>query len=250
MASRRSLDDPDSLTSRHEHGPLLSRITNRSRDDLSKRTLDRHSASSESLGLGNNAADLGTSTKLATVSESEPSFHFPYMCHTSGSRAPSARASSSSLQALDENAVVDSRSSDVPPPPRPSFAQRMARRFTPPSESRTSFRSSLKASTHDYPVYPDQSYAVLQSQVHPTVHMPKLGSRNSHRARFENRDWISASRAPRNPRSLSPGLFSVNSSAYATPASSDDESRVSYLHPTHLQPPKEYAIFLSPSFTS
>ena len=231
MSGRKSRDDPDS---RKPTPSLLSRFPNRSRDDdLAKgkpsSVEDRRCASSESLRPGSShSTTTDAGTRLAPVTESQPSSHLPQKAYGSVSKATpsSARTSNSSLlHTLDENVAVDPRSDYIaPPPPRATFAQRMVRRFTPPSGDRPSSSrpSSVASATgaFDYPVYPNQSYAVLQSQVHPTVH------------RSSNASTIA--------RASSPGLFTVNNSAPPSGYADEPHVRGSYLHPTHLQPPKEY----------
>ncbi|KAI9934153.1 hypothetical protein MW887_005226 [Aspergillus wentii] len=155
------------------------------------------------------------------------SFH--HIIHSSGtSRTPSTRTSSSSLQALNEDTVVDARS-DRSVFSRPSLPRRISRQSDGPST--------------DYPVYPDQSYASLQSQVHPTYQPPFLRPRSSYPSHTEPQTRFPTTRTARtvgNTPVSSPGLFSVRSPR-STPFGSDDEGRISspYLHPTQLQPPKE-----------
>ncbi|KAF9892713.1 hypothetical protein FE257_001115 [Aspergillus nanangensis] len=155
---------------------------------------------------------------------------YSHLYHSSNtSRSPSTRTSSSSLQALNEDTVVDARSdhglwSRSPLPRRLSgLAQ-----FDQPS---------------DYPVYPDQSYAVLQSQIHPTYQPPFLRTRSSYPSRTESVSRVGPVRASRtagNTPISSPGLFTFRSPR-STPFASDDESQGGSpsLHPTHLPPPKE-----------
>lgn len=156
---------------------------------------------------------------------------FSHVYHSSNtSRSPSTRTSSSSLQALNEDAVVDARSDSIFG--RPSLPRR------------SSHLSQSDTQPIEYPVYPDQSYAVLQSQVHPTYQPPHLRSRSSYPSRSEILARFSPSRTSRtagNTPISSPGLFSVRSPRSTPPFGSDDEGRMSspYLHPTHLQPPKE-----------
>ncbi|KAI9375402.1 kinase-like domain-containing protein [Aspergillus egyptiacus] len=153
---------------------------------------------------------------------------FSHLYHSSGtSRSPSTRTSSSSLQALNEDTVVDARSE------RGAFARATLSR-------RTSY--NLQADTPEYPVYPDQSYAVLQSQIHPTYQPPFSRTRSSYP--IENVPTISQLRGSRtagNTPLSSPGLFSVKTPALSPLQASSNEDRASpsYLHPTHLQPPKE-----------
>ena len=140
----------------------------------------------------------------------------------SSSRNSSARTSTSSLQALNEDTIVDARS---------------VRR--PPMSRRTSDKHS-----QDLPVYPDQSYASLQSQVHPTYQPPFSQPRSAQQSHHDIRSRLAQSRAARtagNTPLSSPGLFSFKTPHSATPFGTDDDTRVGspYLHPTHMQPPRE-----------
>lgn len=156
-----------------------------------------------------------------------------HLYSSSNSRTPSTTTSSSSLQALNEDTVVDARSDHNVgriPISRRTSSHNQAGLFDP--------------SSNDYPVYPDQSYAVLQSQVHPTYRPPLLWSRNSYPTQTDPRPHFSPSRPSRtagNTPDSSPGLFSLRGSPRIPAIASDDEGRIGspYLHPTHLQPPKE-----------
>lgn len=149
---------------------------------------------------------------------------FPHVYATG--RAPSTRSSSSSLQALNEDIVVDAR-----------------------SDQGSVGRSPRRASRHsdhqpEYPVYPDQSYASLQSQIHPTYQPPHLRSRSSYSAQTEPLPRYANVRVARtagNTPVSSPGLFSMRTPRNTPPLGSDEEGWIGspYLHPTHLQPPKE-----------
>lgn len=146
---------------------------------------------------------------------------FPHVYATG--RAPSTRSSTSSLQALNEDTVVDARSDQ-------GSVGRSPRRESRHSDTRP-----------EYPVYPDQSYASLQSQIHPTYH---LRSRSSYPTQAETAARFAHVRAARtagNTPVSSPGLFSMRSPRNTPPLGSDDEGWIGspYLHPTHLQPPKE-----------
>ncbi|KAE8375100.1 hypothetical protein BDV26DRAFT_23882 [Aspergillus bertholletiae] len=158
---------------------------------------------------------------------------FSHLYHSSStSRSPSTRTSSSSLQALNEDAVVDARSD-------------LGAIGRAPLPRRSSHLGQSDTQSPEYPVYPDQSYAVLQSQIHPTYQHPSLRSRNSYPSRIEALGRFAPSRAARtagNTPASSPGLFSVRSPLRSTSSLvSDDEGGISspFLHPTHLQPPKE-----------
>ncbi|GES60683.1 serine/threonine-protein kinase ssp1 [Aspergillus terreus] len=169
------------------------------------------------------------------LTDAQTALRHPYahLYHSSSaSRSPSTRTSSSSLQALNEDAVVDARSDNA-------FIRA-------PLPRRTSHHlgHSDSQSSSDYPVYPDQSYAVLQSQVHPTYQPPYLRTRSSYPSRTESLSRIGSARASRtagNTPVSSPGLFTFRGPRSSTPFASDDENHAGspFLHPTHLQPPKE-----------
>lgn len=187
-----------------------------------------------------------SSTPAADGSEdSRPSHQhgYHYAHHSANaSRASSTKTSSSSLQALNEDCVTDARS-DKGSIKRNTLVQRVTQQLWQPSEPLVPSTQSVNTSA-DFPVYPDQSYAVLQSQVHPTPH-PYLRSRSSYPIQNDTSSHYPQGRGARtagNTPISSPGLFSSRSSRSTPPyASSDDEGHISspYLHPTHLQPPKE-----------
>ncbi|KAL1959230.1 hypothetical protein VTO42DRAFT_2736 [Malbranchea cinnamomea] len=102
--------------------------------------------------------------------------------------------------------------------------------------------------TNDLPVYPDQSYAVLQQQVHPTYHSPPgLRTRSSYPSQYPlsistastwnqgSSESSQTSRTVGNTPLSSPGLFSPR----AAHSMSQPNKRQSPLHPTYLQEPKE-----------
>ncbi|KAL4781886.1 kinase-like domain-containing protein [Aspergillus varians] len=155
---------------------------------------------------------------------------FPHLYHSSGtSRTPSTRTSTSSLQALNEDAVVDARSD------RSIFSRISLSR-------RTSYNRQSDTEAAQYPVYPDQSYAVLQSQIHPTYQPPSLRTRSSYPTEAAPKPGQSRGvRTAGNTPISSPGLFSVRSPGFTPSLGSDGEDPTgsSFLHPTHLQPPKE-----------
>lgn len=156
-------------------------------------------------------------------------YHNLYSASTS--RNSSARTSTSSLQALNEDIVVDVRSER-----RPTMPRRASSGLN---------QSGSHSPAPDYPVYPDQSYASLQTQVHPTYQPPLVGSRNSFQSHHDIRARLAQSRAARaagSPGLPSPGLFSFDKTTRPSSALGIEEGTRSsspFLHPTHLQPPKE-----------
>ncbi|KAJ5585202.1 uncharacterized protein N7459_005002 [Penicillium hispanicum] len=227
------VDRGSSLTGPRERDQLVTRNGQVLGDP--KRDPIQADETSQTSSASNDKVEARTTTKQAPskptipieISEAQATLRqaFPHVY----SRAPSTRSSSSSLQALNEDYVVDAR-----------------------SEHGSIGRSPRRASRHsdtapDYPVYPDQSYASLQSQIHPTYQPPHLRSRSSYPSQPESATRFPPARAARAARTAgntpisSPGLFSMRSPRTTPPVGSDEEGWIGspYLHPTHLQPPKE-----------
>lgn len=187
----------------------------------------------------------------------------------SRSPANSTNTSSSSLKALDENASLDTTADAVD---RLNLARdasvRSARStHTVVSPKQTSPHSKSSSESHiispnaakisnEFPTYPNQSYSVLQSQIYPPSYQPPfLRTRSSHpsqhslytdfamlsRSSRDRQSPTQGSRTAGNTPASSPGLFSPRSSRSTPPAGLPDEEFVTspYLHPTHLQAPKE-----------
>ncbi|KAE8148173.1 serine/threonine-protein kinase Ssp1 [Aspergillus avenaceus] len=235
-------DRPPSLTGLEEPIDNIARIGQIS-NSAHKCGLDKSREASESSTPPSVEADIKQSvTRPPTAklplqndfSDGQTTLRHPFahLYHSSStSRSPSTRTSSSSLQALNEDTVVDARS-DHGTIGRGTLFRR------------SSHLSQSDNQSTDYPVYPDQSYAVLQSQIHPTYQPPFLRSRSSYPSRIEGLGKFAPSRASRtagNTPVSSPGLFSVRSPRSTSSLVSDEEGRISspFLHPTHLQPPKE-----------
>ncbi|KAJ5894329.1 hypothetical protein N7495_006020 [Penicillium taxi] len=168
------------------------------------------------------------STAMSDISEAKASMRQAFS-HVHGSgRSPSTRSSSSSLQALNEHIVVDAWSEH-------GSVGRSPRRTSRQLENSTS-------EYPEYPVYPDQSYASLQSQIHPVYKTAQKRSSSS----FAPKPPDALPRFPRATRTAgntpisSPGLFSMTNPRTTPPSGSDDGGIGSqFLHPSHLQPPKE-----------
>ncbi|CAG8879155.1 unnamed protein product [Penicillium nalgiovense] len=210
-SSQAGLEDPDQLA------------RNRHVSKNHKRNLSRSDESSQLPSASNDHPESRPPSKspeqpsiITDVSEATATFRqaFPGLY---GARTPSNRSSSSSLQALNEGIVVDVRSENG-------------------SIGRTTRRAS-RHSDHQLPVYPDQSYASLQSQVHPTWHPPYLAEPDP----LPRHSYARGIRTAGNTPVSSPGLFSMRHSRMGTPSGSDDDVSTgsSLLHPSHLQPPKE-----------
>ena len=205
-SSQAGLEDPDQQA--HHVSQNTKRDLKRPEDSLPTVSNDPESRPSKSSAKqAPPITDVSEAT--ATFRQAFPSFY--------GARTPSNRSSSSSLQALNENTVVDARSENG-------------------STGRSPRRAS-RQSENELPVYPDQSYASLQSQVHPTWQPPYIAPDPLPRYSYAR-----GIRTAGNTPVSSPGLFSMRHPRHTgTPSGSDDDVSTgsSLLHPSHLQPPKE-----------
>lgn len=208
------------------------------------------STSESSLSFANRMLASKHNLKLSGFRGDSHSSHHPmhFMPQSSNhSRASSAKTSSSSLHAMNEDTVAESRPEPSGGLSRSSLVRRLSQQLE------LSFGQSLIPKTNpvntttDFPVYPDQSYAVLQSQVHPSPYQPFLRGRSSYPSPTENpRPYEHAftangARTVGNTPISTPGLFTGRSARTSPSVGSDDEGYTfsPYLHPTHLQPPKE-----------
>ncbi|PYH99230.1 serine/threonine-protein kinase Ssp1 [Aspergillus ellipticus CBS 707.79] len=229
------MDRPPSASGLEEPATLVARNGHTS-DSVRRRSSDKSSETSAPEADIKQTVTKPPNAKLPLPSDfadGQTSLRhpFPHLYHSSStSRSPSTRTSSSSLQALNEDTVVDARSDHGTLGRGPVASRKMAH------------VGHSEVHLPEYPVYPDQSYAVLQSQIHPTYQPPFIRSHSSYPSRIETARLppSRASRTAGNTPMSSPGLFSVRSPR-STPFGSDDEGRASspFLHPTHLQPPKE-----------
>ncbi|KAJ5913559.1 hypothetical protein N7504_002442 [Penicillium tannophilum] len=214
------LEEPEQAT-RNGHG-LDPKPTHRSEDTL--QALSLLNDKPESRQAAQTTTKQAPKSAATEISEAQATLRqaFPHV-YASG-RAPSTRSSTSSLQALNEDIVVDVRSEQGGVGRSPRRTSRHSENFP------------------EYPVYPDQSYASLQSQIHPTYQLPHLGSRSSYPSQAEPTPrFPRASRTAGNTPLSSPGLFSIRSHRHTPSMGSDDGNPIGspFLHPTHLQPPKE-----------
>ncbi|EEA27815.1 hypothetical protein TMatcc_003895 [Talaromyces marneffei ATCC 18224] len=166
---------------------------------------------------------------------------------SSNSRASSTKTSSSSLHAMNEDTVSDSRLEPSGSLSRSSLVRRLSQQLELTFGQSLAPKTNTVNTTADFPVYPDQSYAVLQSQVHPTPYQPFLRGRSSYPSPTENPKpyehhfTTNGARTVGNTPISTPGLFAGRSARTSPSVGSDDEGYTfsPYLHPTHLQPPKE-----------
>ncbi|QSS63641.1 serine/threonine-protein kinase ssp1 [Histoplasma capsulatum] len=186
---------------------------------------------------------------------------FPFRPHSSNaSRSSSTNTSSSSLLSLADHAGLEPATTDYTSsyfgtsPSQHSMVPKAPDISNPPLSPLTEHPTLSHRAGHsvnDLPIYPDQSYAVLQSQVHPTRIQPHLRSRSSYPSPYPSSSsgpsWSTSDAGSRGqgwrttghtPIS-SPGLFSSRPANPSPPKSAEGRSSFSYLHPTHLQEPKE-----------
>ncbi|KAK2749661.1 hypothetical protein FQN57_005883 [Myotisia sp. PD_48] len=181
---------------------------------------------------------------------------FPHRPHSSTtSRHSSANTSSSSLPSLLDQPGSEaglpgprSKTENTPFPPKATPETHQNAPLTSLSEVPSQMPSQ------DLPNYPNQSYAMLQQQVHPSFYKPStLRTRSSYPSHsdFTSQSsvlsWIrdpigrkQSARTAGNTPISSPGLFSPRT-ATSSPSfdPEDGRSRPSPLHPTHMQEPKE-----------
>ena len=174
----------------------------------------------------------------------------------STSNPSSSKTSSTSLNALDEEAdtLGPSQGRNLGRARSAQGARSRSRQRRDSMHSKTPSLSNIESSTtsDDFPRYPDQSYAALHSQ-RPA---PPLRTRSSNPS--QNSLHTSFSTSPRSGRDptnscqgaktagntpiSSPGLFSPRASHPTTTATMNDHSASHsspHLHPTHLLTPKE-----------
>ncbi|KAK2808813.1 hypothetical protein FQN50_004289 [Emmonsiellopsis sp. PD_5] len=180
---------------------------------------------------------------------------FPLRPHSStASRSSSTNTSSSSLLSLADHPGLEpgpehSNSYFGTSPSQHSSAARAADPAHPPLSPLSEHPTPSHRAGHsmgDFPVYPDQSYAVLQSQTRHARYYPHLRSRSSYPSQYhsstasrEAAHRSNGARTAGNTPISSPGLFSPHSSQSSSPKSAEGRPSISYLHPTHLQEPKE-----------
>lgn len=203
--------------------------------------------SESSLSFANRMLASKHTSKLSALKNDSHSTHhpFPFIPHSSShSRASSTKTSSSSLQALNEDSVTDgvNRFDHYSSSP---FARRLSQQLEHNQRPLAPTTQSINTSA-DLPVYPDQSYAVLQHQVYPPPYKPFLRGRSSYPSHVEytrqhDHSLSFGTRTADNTPISSPGLFAGRSARTSPSVGSDDEafSFSPALHPTHLQPPKE-----------
>lgn len=189
---------------------------------------------------------------------------YPHRPHSSNtSRNSSTNTSSSSLQSLADNHPGSeagfaagkplSESSTTLRAGESSHSAPLSPLSEHPPPPATTQNQPAKP-TNDFPVYPDQSYAAAQNQIHPPAYKPPfLRSRSSYPSHFgfpfqsTALSWLrdpssrpQGSRTAGNTPISSPGLFTSPISRPTSSAGSED-GRIggSYLHPTHMQEPKE-----------
>jgi SNF1-activating kinase 1 len=191
---------------------------------------------------------LRSHLQAGLTSTSQPTLSAPSSTHTS----------STSLRALAEEGETDQGQLAALPRAASAWSTQSGfrnRRISNPKSSSTSRSHGTYTSNSDFPVYPDQSYAVLQPQPRSTRPATLLRTHSSNPSQNSlHIGMLSAAKSSRDQRSpslgsrtadntpiSSPGLFSP--SAPRLPAAEYSaglgQSDSPHLHPTHLQTPKE-----------
>ncbi|PGH31513.1 CAMKK/ELM protein kinase [[Emmonsia] crescens] len=253
--SHQSLDS-STLLERQEVSDTAVRRSRSRRSSLTSGHTSRHTPGGISLQRGTQP-----DTRLEERRGLAHRLHvFPFRPHSSNaSRSSSTNTSSSSLLSLADHAGLEPATDYSSPyfgtsPSQHSSTPRAPETSNPPLSPLSEYPILSHRAGHsvnDLPVYPDQSYAVLQSQVHPTRIQPHLRSRSSYPSPYPlsssgpswpTRDAGSrgqGSRTAGNTPISSPGLFSSRTSPSSPPKTAEGRTSFSYLHPTHLQEPKE-----------
>ncbi len=205
---------------------------------------------------------------------------------TESSSVRSSYASSSSLYS-SQAGQSDCGTTLVKPPERPNMSRDLSNWSTTstqtiiPSNSPSSAAQARQPTSapraaetapasrrRDGPIYPNQAFAVLQSQIYPAPYQPPppLRTRSSHPSQFstysssaassrqsrENPDMKPGCRTEGNSPSPTPGLFSPSTASPSIRSETDDDSLYSspFLHPSHRQAPKEYVSLVPFNLTS
>ena len=207
-------------------------------------------------------SDSASISRMSSEGSLQPDSYFvTKSIHTGQPPAPAASASKDSSASSSANvsstsiAALHSNVQGISRPPSVSIAS--AESPAVPTDSASGPTTTItpeSTSSHDrhgYPIYPNQSFSVLHSQVYPPPHLPPLRSRNSHPSQHpavaaaRNRSAESSvmdlgSRTTGHTPVSSPGLFAPMTPTSSPAISSDDGSYSSpFLHWTQKQRPKE-----------
>ncbi|MCJ1467757.1 hypothetical protein MMC07_006382 [Pseudocyphellaria aurata] len=177
--------------------------------------------------------------------------------------------STSTLSSTPDDGVIPSRRNSTSAPQSPERRSPVARDFSahavlgPTSNPQPPRPTSVPNLTQptgrsrrdgpEYPNYPDQSFAALQTQHYPPPSRPhRLRTRSSNPSQgssyssgtSRSRDgtnMLPGAKTTGNTPAQSPGLFTPTISRSKNPGDESEESHYStpLLHPTHLQAPKE-----------
>ncbi|MCJ1270423.1 hypothetical protein MMC22_010320 [Lobaria immixta] len=180
----------------------------------------------------------------------------------------SPAASTSTLSSTSDDGLIHGRRNSTSAPQSPERRPAASREFSthtttgPTSNPQPPRPTSVPILTHstgrrrdgpEYPNYPNQSFAALQSQHHPLSYQPHpLRTRSSHPSQCSSyssstsrsRDGPTmppGAKTAGNTPAQSPGLFTPTMSRSQNPGDESEESHYNtpLLHPTHLQAPKE-----------
>jgi SNF1-activating kinase 1 len=187
--------------------------------------------------------------QFGLIPTSQPTLSAPSSTHTS----------STSLHALSEEVEMDQEHLAALPRAASAMSAQSGtrnRRISNPKPSSSSRSHAAYTSNSDFPVYPDQSFAVLQPQPRSTRPATLLRTHSSNPSQNSLHTALSsAAKSSRDRRSpslgsktadntpiSSPGLFSPSASRPPTAveySAALSQSGSPRLHPTHLQTPKE-----------
>ncbi|KAI9767939.1 MAG: hypothetical protein M1835_006964, partial [Candelina submexicana] len=190
------------------------------------------------------------SSPSQSLNASSTSLHLPYKHMRTTSQQPSSSDGQADRSSTLNHPQFPSGTSTKTV--TDSTIESISSRTSTPSPGNT---PSVVKRRRDFPVYPTQSFSVLQSQFYPPPHLPRpLRTRSSHPSHHTS---FSACASPRplpehenmappasktvgNTPASSPGLFSPPGSAPLERIVSDEGSYSSpFLHFTHKQQPKE-----------
>lgn len=181
----------------------------------------------------------------------------------------SRATSTSTLSSTSDDGLIHGRRNSISAPQSPERRPPVSRELAthtvmgPTSNPQPPRPTSVPNLTHatgrrrrdgpEYPNYPDQSFAALQSQHYPPPYPPhRLRTRNSHPSQgssyssstSRSRDGPTmppGAKTADNTPAQSPGLFTPTASRSKNTGDESEESHYNtpLLHPTHLQAPKE-----------
>lgn len=184
--------------------------------------------------------DNSRATSTSTLASSAFSFVSSQRNITSAPHSPQGQLGTSRPSPTPTPNVV------IPPgkPPRPTSV---------PILTSNSSSTRRRRDGPEYPRYPDQSFAALQSQHYPSYQPQSLRTRSSHasqnssfssipsRGSRDHITMVTGAKTVGNTPAQSPGLFSpvYPASRNIVDESEDSQTSTPLMHPAHMQTPKE-----------